>query len=35
MFKRWNAAKDKIERCLKIKELEFAHKDSRNPKLTP
>jgi hypothetical protein len=30
----WNPTKAGIERQLKRKELEFAHKDNRNPKIT-
>jgi hypothetical protein len=35
MFIPWNPMKEEIERWLKTKELEFAQKDNRNPKLTP
>jgi hypothetical protein len=35
MFRPWNPTKEEIGRWLKMKELEFAQKDSRNPKLTP
>jgi hypothetical protein len=31
----WNPTKEKIERWLKTKELEFTQKDNINPKLTP
>lgn len=31
----WNPTKAEIESWLKTKELEFAQKDNRNPKLTP
>jgi hypothetical protein len=34
MFKTWNPTKEEIERWLETKELEFAQKDNRNPKLT-
>ena len=35
MFRTWNPTKVDIERWLKTKELEFAQKDNRNPKITP
>jgi hypothetical protein len=35
MFRPWNPTKAEIERWLKTKELEFAQKDNKNPKLTP
>jgi hypothetical protein len=35
MFRPWNPMKEEIESWLKTKELEFAQKDNRNPKLTP
>jgi hypothetical protein len=35
MFRLWNTKKVEIEIWLKTKELEFAQKDNRNPKLTP
>jgi hypothetical protein len=35
MFRPWNPMKAKIKVWLKTKELEFAQKDNRNPKLTP
>jgi hypothetical protein len=34
MLRPWNPMKEEIERWLKTKELEFAQKDNRNPKLT-
>jgi hypothetical protein len=30
----WNPTNTEIERWLKTKEIEFAHKDNRNPNLT-
>jgi hypothetical protein len=33
MFRPWNPTKEDIERWLKTKELEFAHKDNINLKL--
>jgi hypothetical protein len=35
MLRPWNPTKAEIESWLKTKELEFAQKDNRNPKLTP
>jgi hypothetical protein len=35
MLRPWNPTKVEIESWLKTKELEFAQKDNRNPKLTP
>jgi hypothetical protein len=35
MLRPWNPMKVEIESWLKTKELEFAQKDNRNPKLTP
>ena len=35
MFRPWNPPKENIERWLKKKDLEFVHKDNRNPKITP
>jgi hypothetical protein len=35
MFRPWNPTKEEIERWLKTKELEFAQKDNKNPKITP
>jgi len=34
MSRPWNPMTEKIQRWLKTKELEFAQKDKRNPKLT-
>jgi hypothetical protein len=34
MFRPWNPMKEEIESWLKTKELEFAQKDNRNPKIT-
>ena len=34
MFRTWNPTKAEIEIWLKMKELEFAQKDNKNPKLT-
>jgi len=34
MFGPWNPTKVKIKRWLKMKELEFAQKENRNPKIT-
>jgi hypothetical protein len=35
MFMPWNPTKAEIERWLKTKELKFALKDNKNPKLIP
>jgi hypothetical protein len=35
MLRLWNPKKEEIENWLNKKELEFAHKDNKNPKLTP
>jgi hypothetical protein len=35
MFMPWNPKKVEIERWLKMKELEFAHKENKKPNLTP
>jgi hypothetical protein len=35
MFRPWNPTKVEIESWLKTKELEFAQKDNKNPKITP
>jgi hypothetical protein len=33
MLRPWNPKKEEIERWLKTKEMDFAQKDNRNPKL--
>jgi hypothetical protein len=35
MLTLWNPTKEKIEGWLRTKELEFAQKDNRNPRITP
>jgi hypothetical protein len=35
MFRPWNKTKVGIEIWLKMKELEFVQKETKNPKLTP
>jgi hypothetical protein len=35
MFRPWNPKKVEIKRWLETKELDFAQKENRNPKLTP
>jgi hypothetical protein len=35
MLRPWNPQKEEIESWLITKELEFAQKDNRNPRLTP
>jgi hypothetical protein len=35
MLRPWNPTREEIEGWLRTKELEFAQKDNRNPKITP
>jgi hypothetical protein len=35
MLRPWNPTKEEIEAWLRTKELEFAQKDNRNPRITP
>jgi hypothetical protein len=35
MWRPWNPTREEIEGWLRTKELDFAHKDNRNPRITP
>jgi hypothetical protein len=35
MWRPWNPTREEIEGWLSTKEIEFAHKDNRNPRITP
>jgi hypothetical protein len=35
MLRLWNPTKEEIKTWLRAKELEFAQKDNRNPRITP
>jgi hypothetical protein len=35
MLRPWNPSKEEIESWLRMKELDFAQKDNRNPTVTP
>jgi hypothetical protein len=35
MLRLWNPTKAEIESWIRKKELEFAHKDNQNPRITP
>jgi hypothetical protein len=35
MLRPWNPIKEEIKNWLKTKEMEFAQKDNRNPRVTP
>jgi signal recognition particle subunit SEC65 len=34
MLRPWNPTKEEIESCLRKKEMEFAQKDNKNPRVT-